>query len=186
MSSALSGMAPRRSARDGEAFAEFLQVEALRLRDPRSLKPLHQRVGSAKVASLGEIVPTLRVEVLLGLQDSARLGRQVPPHIVVSALRALEMRRARSVLEVTALHEIRNAPVRDFIRTAREAVRLVSADPESESGKDVWDLRVFGRVGRLDFTAVAPGWLRAGAKRWALEKMGSCTSPVPHSCHRVS
>lgn len=157
----------------GLQLTEFLEFEAVRMRDPQALKPRHLRVVSAKDVDLDGIGSTLRGELLLGLQDSARLGRQVPPHVVVSVLRLLERRRARSAMEITVLHDISNPPVREFIRTAREAVRLVSADPEREAANDVWDLRVFGREGRLDFTAVSPDWLRAGAKSWALEKIGS-------------
>ena len=130
-------------------------------------------VVSAKTVDLGAIGTTLRAELLLGLQSSVRLGRQVPPHVVVSALKVLETRMAQSVLELPGVQDIANTPVRDFIRTAREAVRLASTDPESEAESDVWDLRVFGRAGNLDFTALAPHWLRAAAKDWALKKIGS-------------
>ncbi len=157
----------------GRELAEFMEVEAVRMRDPRALKPRHLRVVSAKEVDLDAIDPMLRVELLLGLQDSARLGRQVPPHVLVSVLKLLATRRVRSILEITALHDIATPPVREFIRTAREVVRLVSADPDSEAANDIWDLRVFGREGRVDFTAVAPEWLRAGAKGWALEKVGT-------------
>lgn len=157
----------------GRKLAQFLEVEAVRMRDPRALKPRHLRVVSAKEVTLDAIGPTLRAELLLGLQDSGRLGRQVPPHVLVSVLKLLAETGAQSVLEITALHDIPTTAVREFIRTAREAVRLVSADPDSEAANDVWDLRVFGSEGRADFSALAPDWLRAGAKSWALEKVGT-------------
>ena len=45
-----------------------MEVEAVRMRDPRGLKPRHLRVVSAKAVDLNAIDPTLRVELLLGLQ----------------------------------------------------------------------------------------------------------------------
>jgi len=152
----------------GREFAEFLEVEAVRMRGPRALKPRHLRVVSAKEVSLDPIEPTLRAELLLGLQESARLGRQVPPHVLVSMLKVLRKRRVRSILEITALSEISSTPVREFISNAREAVRLAISDPDSEAANDVWDLRVFGGEGRADFSALAPDWLEPGprAGRW--------------------
>ena len=146
------------------------------MHSPHELQPRHFRVVSAKEVSLRTISPTLRAEVLLGLQDSARLGRQVPPHVLTSVLKLLDRRRVGSVLEVTPGRDIPTPAVREFIRGACDAVRLACSDPESEASKDVWDMRVFGRDGTVDFTAVAPDWLRAGAKRWALEKVGNVSS----------
>ena len=37
---------------------------------------------------------------------------------------------------------------------------------------DRWDLRVFGRRGQLDFSAIRQDWLREGTKRWAAATMG--------------
>jgi integrase len=166
----------------GRALAEFLDVEAVRMHSPHELQPRHFLVVSAKEVSLKTISPTLRAEVLLGLQDSARLGRQVPPHVLTSVLKLLDRRRVGSVLEVAPGREIPTPAVREFIRGACDAVRLACSDPESEASKDVWDMRVFGRDGTVDFTAVAPDWLRAGAKNWALEKVGNVS---PRSVTRV-
>lgn len=164
----------RRAGRPrGQELDEFLELEAVRMLGPHALKPRQLRVASAKEVDLGVIDPTLRVELLMGLQESARLGRQVPPHVLVSVLKVLEKRCVRSTLEITALSEISSTRVREFISNAREAVRLASSDPDSEAANDVWDLRVFGSEGRADFSAVAPDWLRAGAKSWALEKVGT-------------
>ena len=59
---------------------------------------------------------------------------------------------------------------RDYARFARYAadrVRLVCRDPDAERRQDSWDLRVFGRAGRLDFTGIGQDWLREAAKGWA-------------------
>ncbi len=59
---------------------------------------------------------------------------------------------------------------RDYARFARYAadrVRLACRDPDAERRQDSWDLRVFGRAGRLDFTGIGQDWLREAAKGWA-------------------
>ena len=46
-------------------------------------------------------------------------------------------------------------------------MRLAYGDPETERTKDVWDLRLFGRAGRLDFSGIRQEWLRQATKAWA-------------------
>ncbi|MGH9057695.1 MAG: tyrosine-type recombinase/integrase, partial [Acidimicrobiales bacterium] len=60
---------------------------------------------------------------------------------------------------------------RRFARFAYERVRLAYADPENERLGDTWDLRVFGRSGRLDFSGIRQEWLRQAAKAWASAAM---------------
>ena len=43
--------------------------------------------------------------------------------------------------------------------------------PDSEVGKDEWDLVVFGHCGTLSFTEISQPWLRAAAKRWAADDL---------------
>src|SRR4029077_1808110 len=42
---------------------------------------------------------------------------------------------------------------------------------ETEKADDVWDLALFGRGGRMTFTAITQGWLRETARRWAREEL---------------
>ncbi|MGH2626852.1 MAG: hypothetical protein ACRDHY_09405, partial [Anaerolineales bacterium] len=44
---------------------------------------------------------------------------------------------------------------------------LAYRDPETERDKDLWDLRLFGRAGQLDFSGIRQEWLRQAAKAWA-------------------
>ena len=48
---------------------------------------------------------------------------------------------------------------------------LATADPETETAKDVWELAVFGLPGRLSFTAICQPWLRETVKRWAADEL---------------
>ena len=43
--------------------------------------------------------------------------------------------------------------------------------PGTGTGRGLWDLPVLGLRGRLDFTAIAQGWLREAAKAWAAEDL---------------
>jgi integrase len=59
---------------------------------------------------------------------------------------------------------------RDYGRFARfsvDRVRLAYGDAGTERAVDVWDLRHFGRSGRLDFSRICQQWLREAAKSWA-------------------
>jgi site-specific recombinase XerD len=60
---------------------------------------------------------------------------------------------------------------RRFARFAYDRVRLAYADQEAERDGDVWDLRVFGRSGRLDFSGIRQQWLRQASKAWASTAM---------------
>jgi integrase len=77
-----------------------------------------------------------------------------------------------------------------FARFAFDRVHLAYADPESERERDMWDLRVFGRSGRLDFSPISQGWLAEAAKSWAAARLAgvlarSSVSTVQHQLHAV-
>ena len=77
-----------------------------------------------------------------------------------------------------------------FARFAFDRVRVAYADPESERERDVWDLRVFGRSGRLDFSPIRQGWLAEATKSWAAARLTgvlarSAVSTVQHQVHAV-
>jgi len=43
--------------------------------------------------------------------------------------------------------------------------------PEKERARDIWQLRVFGLAGKLDFTGISQRWLREAVKWWAAEDL---------------
>jgi hypothetical protein len=73
-----------------------------------------------------------------------------------------------------------------FARYVFDRVRLAYADPEDEQRRDVWDLRVFGRSGNLDFSPIRQVWLKEAAQAWASTALGRRTeSTVQHHVHAL-
>lgn len=70
-----------------------------------------------------------------------------------------------------------------FARFSVDRVRLAYADPQDERHRDVWDLRLFGHSGRLDFTAIRQDWLREATKAWAATTLGRVSDQTVR--HRV-
>ena len=82
--------------------------------------------------------------------------------------------------------------MRRFFELIVDRAALAGAGVDTEFPKDVWDLRVWGQVGRLSFvgggvwsrsgaTPAAPihqGWLRDAAKAWAADALASRTAPT--------
>ena len=103
--------------------------------------------------------------------------------------------RAEKVASLTELDPARIDPTGKagsgrFPRFCFDRVRLAYADPEAERAGDVWDLRVFGRSGRLDFSAIRQDWLREATKSWAAAGLAGVTarsavSTVQHQVHSV-
>jgi integrase len=134
------------------------------------------------------------LELLYGLQASLAKGRKVAPRdlrAVVDHLRRLGVDSTR-VADRTG---VGGAPLRFLVYTV-DQVGLASSDLAGEAAKDVWDLRVWGRRGRLSFVGGGPlghgryatvlpitqGWLKEAAKAWALEKLAS---RAPGGIHKV-
>lgn len=134
------------------------------------------------------------LELLLGVQSSIAEGRQVQPkdlRTVVDGLRRL------GVANVPAAGRVRfGGSPRRFLNFTVDRVGLVLSDIESEYAKDVWDLRVWGRRGRLSFIGGQPlrhgsrhtvrpvrqAWLRESAKAWACDAL---ISTGPHQVRGV-
>ncbi len=60
-----------------------------------------------------------------------------------------------------------------FARFALDRVRLAYGDVERERTGQVWDLRHFGRSGRLDFSRITQEWLQEATKAWASATLAS-------------
>jgi len=70
------------------------------------------------------------------------------------------------------------APPRLFLAFAIDQVVLAMSDRESETAKDEWDLRLFGKVpGLMRFSAISQAWLRETAKAWAAERIDTVVTP---------
>ncbi|MDQ3306727.1 MAG: site-specific integrase, partial [Actinomycetota bacterium] len=157
----------------GEAFTDW----AARVR-----QPVNSRVLSLR--GLPELV-TLELAYAIG----CRAAEQVT--VVTGGMRPwIDQLRALGVGSVTEfdlglLEGVGDKAHVRFARFSVDVVGLVYADPEAERGKDVWDLRLFGRPGRrrLDFRAIRQPWLREAAKAWAAATIGRVGDTV--MAHRV-
>ena len=124
-------------------------------------------------------------EVLLGIQSSLAAGRRIMPTDLRAAVDHLRRQRVTSVAHVDGTKL--TAAVRRFLELCADEAALASADVESEREKDVWDLRHWGKRGRLSFAGgsalhqngrtsappITQRWLKESAKIWAADALSS-------------
>jgi integrase len=162
--------------RDG-VYCEAHQqrIRALRRREP-DLDEQHWRVSEPAIGRGGEVslrgLPQLLVaQVLFGLQQRCRINAVKTKEAVLRAL-CDDLRRQ----QVRSLGEYVVADSRDLefkglaSGMAVHAGRALST-PESEVGKDEWNLVVFGHSGTVSFIGISQPWLREAAKRWAADDL---------------
>lgn len=125
-----------------------------------------------RVVVLRGLPERARLEVLYGLQCRGRSERRTTPATVQPTVNLL---RAEGVASMMELHpDLGRREPGSFLSFTRDRVSLALADPVSEAAKDEWDLRVFGKPGRrLYFGRISQAWLKETAKRWALERLGT-------------
>jgi integrase len=137
--------------------------------------------------ALGGLEPNVIAELLYGIQTSLAEGRRVMPTTLRNVADHLRRRgQITSVAEAIEGATARN-PVRWFLTFTADRVALARASLETEQGKDVWDLRLWGGAGRLSFTGggtcrrsggrasrpITQAWLKAAAKAWAADALVS-------------
>ncbi|MHB2021959.1 MAG: tyrosine-type recombinase/integrase [Mycobacteriales bacterium] len=129
--------------------------------------------------SLIGVAEVVETEFLFGVQSAIEQGHRPRPsdlRSVVGQARRMSAHTFEQLL-IAAL----SPSARRFVARTVDALALAAKTPESESEKDVWDLRVWGFKGTLSFVgtrqpnhprhrpipAIRQGWLRNAAKRWA-------------------
>lgn len=124
------------------------------------------RTLSFNLRGLGERV---RLEVLYSLQVAIDESRNIRGSGVARAVDFVRERRPESVLDLAGDDFIvaKNLAA-VFLRFTIGRQQTALADPDLETVKDVWNLRVFGFPGALDFSPLTQRWLRETAKQWAL------------------
>ena len=165
---------PRR--RDG-AYCEAHQIRwrTAHRRDPgtdeqrwRQIEPAVGLGGEVSLRGLPALVVT---EVLFGLQQRCRINAVKTDDAVLRSF-CDDLRRQ----QVATVADYRLAADRglEFKGLANcvigHAGRALST-PETEVGKEEWDLVVFGHSGTLSFTGITQRWLRETAKRWAADDL---------------
>ena len=130
--------------------------------------------ATRRVLSLRGLPELVRLEVLYAIQR--RLADQIrtAPENMSGFLDRVRASGVTSVLDFdpAIVDPQRNKDYGRFTRYVLDRVALAYRDPEVEVTADRWDLRVFGRRGQLDFSAIRQDWLREGTKRWAAATMG--------------
>ena len=146
------------------------------------LPPQGDRAGRVVLAGLPD---TVVAEILYAVQTSLSEGRRLMVKDIRGAAQLLRRCGAGSVADLDT--GAGRDPVRWFLRFTADRAALARSDPETERGKDIWDLRVFGAVGRLSFvgstthrgTASRPitqPWLKHLAQAWAADALVSMTA----------
>lgn len=131
------------------------------------------------VSKGGEVVfrglaPLVTAQVLAGLQQRCRLDgvktKEANLRAFVNDLRLQQV----TALDGYVLAEpdsITDGSFQSLVNAVRAHARRALATPETEVGKDEWDLAVSGHRGTVDFTKISQGWLRETAKRWAADDL---------------
>lgn len=125
-------------------------------------------IAEAGTISLRGLPPLVVTEILYGLQQ--RCAENVKTHRAVLRPLCDDLRRTQ-VGSITELREQTRRQRRDLLRSLLTHRRRGLSTPEAEQAKDVWDLRVFGHRGSLDFSVIPLAWLRTITKRWVAEDL---------------
>jgi len=148
----------------------------------RAVSARRDNTGTVAMAGLAQRVV---LEMLLGIQASIADGRKLPP----TTLRAAVMHLRSVELETMSDLDPAELPsaVRHFVRLAVSEAALACSSIEAECDKDIWDLRHWGKRGRLSFVGgkalkqngrawarpITQGWLKTAAKSWAADALVS-------------
>ena len=118
------------------------------------------------LVSLRGLPPGLVIETLFGLQQRCATERRTPHKLLRTICDDMRRQQVTTIAEFTP-GDVQRSIVGSFLLHLRRAL----ATTETEKNKDSWDLALFGRGGRMSFTAISQGWLRETAKRWVLEEL---------------
>jgi hypothetical protein len=167
----------QRRNNDGGVYCEAHQIRLRTARDhDPGLDEARWRRVEPPIARGGEVIlrglsPRLIAQVLVGLQQRCRVNAVKTKE---SDLRALcdDLRRQQvATIADYVVADDRDLGFKGLANCLAAHARRALATPESEVGKDEWDLVVFGHRGTVDFTQISQGWLRQTAKRWAADDL---------------
>lgn len=122
------------------------------------------------LVSMRGVPDLVRAEILLGLQKRLIDGRDINLTALRGVIAHLQQIGCPTVTD--APPPARNVRARALLSSIQDSVALGTATVESVVLRDVWDLRVLGMHGQLDFTQVTQSWLREALKHWATECIG--------------
>lgn len=122
------------------------------------------------VVSMRGVPELVRSQILVGLQKRIIDGGLVYVVALRGMIRYLQQDRYHDILDAPVPPQSTSAS--RLLASIQDGVRLTTATVETEVQHDVWDLRVFGLSGQIDFTQVTQTWLREALKHWATEVVG--------------
>lgn len=125
-------------------------------------------VAEGGMISLRGLPRLVVAEVLYGLQRRCAEGIRTHRTVLRPLCDDLRRTQAGSIAGLSAQGRRQR---RDLLRSLADHCRVGLSSPDAEQAKDVWDLRVLGHRGSLDFTVIELGWLRAVVRRWAAENL---------------
>lgn len=159
------GRAPRRYCR--AHWERFLNLRGDVSFDEKAWQAAEPAVEGSGQVSLHGLASRAAAEVLFGLQQRTRSGTTTDPVRLRQVAWELRRTRAPGLSVVAGGKQTQHRLARSLARHAARAFLT----PESEAGKDVWDLAAFGLPGRLHFTPLRQPWLRESARRWATDNL---------------
>ena len=136
----------------------------------RARQPVNHRVLSLR--GLPELV---RLELLYAIGCRASEQVRTSTGNMRRYVDALLASGAGSVLEfdLAAFDPAGNRDYGRFARFTADRVRLAYGDAGAERDRQVWDLRLFGHSGSLDFSRIRQEWLAQATKSWAAVALAS-------------
>lgn len=114
-------------------------------------------ITSTGTINLRGLTDRLRLQLLVGFQRRVQAGNRNYVHRFNGLVDRLRGHRVACIFDAAPVNLTQ--PMRDLLHALQDEVQLALADPVSEQRKHVWDMRVFGVNGTLDFTAISQPWL---------------------------
>ena len=128
-------------------------------------------IGRGGEVSLRGLEPLVTAQVLYGLQQRCLVERVQTKE---SDLRAICDDLRRQQVGSVADYVVAKSSNLGFLGLANSLlihVRRALSSPETEVGRDEWDLVLFGHSGTVSFAAIAQPWLREATKAWAADDL---------------
>ncbi|MEX5709136.1 tyrosine-type recombinase/integrase [Parafrankia sp. FMc6] len=148
-------------------WRQALRDPTVRLAEWAAVQP---PIGVDAIVILKGLPERVQVELLVAIQRRTDADTKTAVTVIRHVTRLLREHRMASVLDLAELDRATLRPeINTTVKWITAAVRVVLSDPVREQAKDVWDLRVMGLRGGMNFTALSQPWLREAAKAWVLE-----------------
>jgi integrase len=151
------------------------RLRSLRKQDPgldeSCWQAIESAIGRGGEVSLRGLAPLVVAQLLAGLQQRCRINAVKTSDAVLRVLvNDIRAQRVASLADYTIGND-RDLEFTGLANCLIGHARRVLSTPETEVGKDEWDLTVFGHNGALSFIGISQRWLREAAKRWAADDL---------------